>query len=272
MHTFKKHMQRIYRFLAIIILILLPLLLLCIGLTFAHFYGERNGMYLKSIPAIDKIKTKLAHNKVVIKPEDYNEITLKRTEPIYVVQQPVMQPVVQQVVPQDKVVLVVMKSQQQKKKNVATPKKKVVAKKAVKVNKKVEQKEVSVTRGSISIEKEVKKESTPETVFVKDTTIKEIVREEPVEIIKEVKPEPVPVQREVKKKKLVRKAPVEEVVEKKPCTTCKKKQNVETTIFIETEGDYEVVGQPRVVDGIVESAPVNSGGRKTVETVKRVVS
>ena len=269
MDEFKKHMQKIYRILAVIILILLPLLLLCIGLTFVHFYGEKHGTYIKTIPVVEKIKTKLAHNKVVIKPEDYNEITLKRTEPVYVMQ-PVMQPVVQQVVPQDKVVLVVMKNQQQpKKKVVATPKKKVVAKKAVKVNKKVEQKEVNITRGSISIEKEVKKEVVPETVFVKDTTIKEIVKEEPVEIVKEVKPEPVPVQRAVKKRKLVRKAPVEEVVEKKPCTTCKKKQNVETTILIETEGDYEVVGQPRVVNGVVAPA---SNGQKVVETVKRVVS
>ena len=263
-------MQKIYRILAIIMLILLPLLLLCVGLTFAHFYGERNGTYVKSIPVVDKIKTKFAHNKVVIKPEDYNEITLKRTEPVYVMQ-PVMQPVVQQVVPQDKVVLVVMKNQQQpKKKVVATPKKKVVAKKAVKVNKKVEQQEVNITRGSISIEQDVKKEVAPETVFVKDTTIKEIVKEEPVEILEEPKkPEPVPVQRAVKKRKLVRKAPVEEVVEKKPCTTCKKKQNVETTILIETEGDYEVVGRPRVVDSVV----VPSGGeQKVVETVKRVVS
>ena len=268
MDAFKQHMQKIYRILAIIMLILLPLLLLCIGLTFAHFYGERNGAYIKTVPVVEKIKTKFAHNKVVIKPEDYNEITLKRTEPVYVMQ-PVMQPVVQQVVPQDKVVLVVMKNQQQKKKNVAIPKKKVVAKKAVKVNKKVEQKEVNITRGSISIEKEVKKESTPETVFVKDTTIKEIVREEPVEVVEQTKPGPVPVQREVKKRKLIRKAPVEEVVEKKPCTTCKKKQNVETTILIETEGDYEVVGQPRVVDGVV--APV-TGGQKVTETIKRIVS
>ena len=270
MDAFKQHMQKIYRILAIIMLILLPLLLLCIGLTFAHFYGEKNGTYIKAVPVVEKIKTKFANNKVVIKPDDYNEITLKRTEPVYVVQQPVVQPVVQQVVPQDKVVLVVMKNQQQpKKKVVSTPKKKVVAKKAVKVSKKVEQKTVNVTRGSISIGKEVKKEDVPETVFVKDTTIKEIVREEPVEIIQEVKPEPVPVQREVKKKKLVRKAPVEEVVEKKPCTTCKKKQNVETTILIETEGDYEVVGQPRVVDSVVAPA---SNGQKVVETVKRVVS
>ena len=268
MDAFKQHMQKIYRILAIIMLILLPLLLLCIGLTFAHFYGERNGAYIKTVPVVEKIKTKFAHNKVVIKPEDYNEITLKRTEPVYVMQ-PVMQPVVQQVVPQDKVVLVVMKNQQQKKKNVAIPKKKVVAKKAVKVNKKVEQKEVNITRGSISIEKEVKKESAPETVFVKDTTIKEIVREEPVEVVEQTKPGPVPVQREVKKRKLIRKAPVEEVVEKKPCTTCKKKQNVETTILIETEGDYEVVGQPRVVDGVV--APV-TGGQKVTETIKRIVS
>ena len=268
MDAFKQHMQKIYRILAIIMLILLPLLLLCIGLTFAHFYGEREGTYIKTVPVVEKIKTKFAHNKVVIKPEDYNEITLKRTEPVYVMQ-PVMQPVVQQVVPQDKVVLVVMKNQQQKKKNVATPKKKVVAKKAVKVNKKVEQKEVNITRGSISIEKEVEKESAPETVFVKDTTIKEIVREEPVEVVEQTKPEPVPVERKVKKKKLVRKAPVEEVVEQKPCTTCKKKQNVETTILIETEGDYEVVGQPRVVDGVV--APV-TGGQKVTETIKRIVS
>lgn len=271
MDVFKQHMQKIYRILAIIMLILLPLLLLCIGLTFAHFYGEKHGTYVKTDSVVEKIKTKFAHNKVVIKPEDYNEITLKRTEPVYVIQQPVVQPVVQQVVPQDKVVLVVMKNQQQPKKKVvvATPKKKVVAKKAVKVNKKVEQKEVNITRGSISIEKEVKKEVVPETVFVKDTTIKEIVREEPVEIVKEVKPDPLPVQRAVKKRKLVRKAPVEEVVEKKPCTTCKKKQNVETTILIETEGDYEVVGQPRVVDSIVAPA---SDGQKVVETVKRVVS
>ena len=269
MDEFKKHMQKIYRILAVIILILLPLLLLCICLTFVHFYGEKHGTYIKTIPVVEKIKTKLAHNKVVIKPEDYNEITLKRTEPVYVIQQPVVQPVVQQVVPQDKVVLVVMKNQQQKKKVVAAPKKKVVTKKAVKVNKKVEQKEVNITRGSISIEKEVKKEVVPETVFVKNTTIKEIVKEEPVEIVKEVKPDPLPVQRAVKKRKLVRKAPVEEVVEKKPCTTCKKKQNVETTILIETEGDYEVVGQPRVVDSVVEPA---GGEQKVVETVKRVVS
>ena len=269
MDAFKQHMQKIYRILAIIMLILLPLLLLCIGLTFAHFYGDKHGQYVKTDQVVEKIKTKFANNKVVIKPDDYNEITLKRTEPVYVVQQPVVQPVVQQVVPQDKVVLVVMKNQQQNKKVVSTPKKKVVAKKAAKVSKKVEQKTVNVTRGSISIGKEVKKEDVPETVFVKDTTIKEIVREEPVEIIQEVKPEPVPVQREVKKKKLVRKAPVEEVVEKKPCTTCKKKQNVETTILIETEGDYEVVGQPRVVDSVVAPA---SNGQKVVETVKRVVS
>lgn len=269
MDALKEHMQKIYRILAIIMLILLPLLLLCIGLTFAHFYGEKNGFFIKSIPVVEKIKTKLAHNKVVIKPEDYNEITLKRTEPVYVMQ-PVMQPVVQQVVPQDKVVLVVMKNQQPKKKVVATPKKKVVAKKAVKVNKKVEQKEVNVTRGSISIEQDVKKEVVPETIFVKDTTIKEIVKEEPVEILEEPKkPEPVPVQRAVKKRKLVRKAPVEEVVKKKTCTTCKNKQNVETTILIETEGDYEVVGQPRVVDSVVVPA---GGEQKVVETVKRVVS
>ena len=267
MDAFKEHMQKIYRILAIIMLILLPLLLLCIFLTFAHFYGEKEVGYIKTVPVVEKIKTKLAHNKVVIKPEDYNEITLKRTEPVYVIQQPV----VKQVVPQDKVVLVVMKNQQQKKKVVATPKKKVVAKKAVKVNKKVEQKEVNITRGSISIEQEVKKEVVPETVFVKDTTIKEIVKEEPVEIVEQPqpKPEPLPVEREVKKKKLVRKAPVEEVVEKKPCTTCKKKQNVETTILIETEGDYEVVGQPRVVDSVVAPA---TEGQKVVETVKRVVS
>ena len=269
MDVFKQHMQKIYRILAIIMLILLPLLLLCIGLTFAHFYTEKEGVAIKTIPVVDKIKTKFAHNKVVIKPEDYNEITLKRTEPVYVIQQPVVQPVVQQVAPQDKVVLVVMKNQQQKKKVVAAPKKKVVAKKAVKVNKKVEQKEVNITRGSISIEKDVKKEVVPETVFVKDTTIKEIVKEEPVEIVEQPKPEPVPVQRAVKKRKLVRKAPVEEVVEKKPCTTCKKKQNVETTILIETEGDYEVVGQPRVVDSVVAPA---TEGQKVVETVKRVVS
>ena len=269
MDEFKKHMQKIYRILAVIILILLPLLLLCIGLTFAHFYTEKEGVAIKTIPVVDKIKTKFAHNKVVIKPEDYNEITLKRTEPVYVIQQPVVQPVVQQVAPQDKVVLVVMKNQQQKKKVVAAPKKKVVAKKAVKVNKKVEQKEVNITRGSISIEKEVKKDVVPETVFVKDTTIKEIVKEEPVEIVEQPKSEPVPVQRAVKKRKLVRKAPVEEVVEKKQCTTCKKKQNVETTILIETEGDYEVVGQPKVVDRVVAPA---GGEQKVVETVKRVVS
>ncbi|MBQ7537166.1 MAG: hypothetical protein IJT14_03545 [Rickettsiales bacterium] len=270
MHTFKKHMQRIYRFLAIIILILLPLLLLCIGLTVVHFYGEKNGTYIKAIPVVEKIKTKLAHNKVVIKPEDYNEITLKKTTPVYIVQQPVVQPVVQRVSSQDKVVLVVMKNQRQQKKKVAiVPKKKIVAKKAIKVNKKVEQKEVNVTRGSISIENDVKQEVAPETVFVKDTTIKEIVKEEPVEIVKEVKPEPVPVQREVKKRKLVRKAPVEEVVEKKPCTTCKKKQNVETTILIETDGDYEIVEQPRVVDSVVVPA---GSEQKVVETVKRVVS
>ena len=260
MDTFKKHMQKIYRILAVIILILLPLLLLCIGLTFAHFYSDKTNGDVKTIPVVEKIKTKFAHNKVVIKPEDYNEITLKRTEPVYVMQ-PVVQPVVQQTVPQDKVVLVVMKNQQQNKKavkKVVVPKKKVV-KKAAKVNK-VEVKNVE--------EKEVKKGSI-ETVFVKDTTIKEIVKEEPVEIVEQLKTDPVPVQREVKKKKLVRKAPVEEVVEKKPCTTCKKKQNVETTIFIETEGDYEVVGQPRVVDSVV--APSGSE-QKVTETVKRIVS
>ena len=271
MHTFKQHMRQIYRVLAIIILILLPLLLLCIGLTFAHFYTEKEGVAIKTIPVVDKIKTKFEHNKVVIKPEDYNEITLKRTEPVYVMQpvmQPVVQPVVQQVA-QDKVVLVVMKNQQQKKKVVVAPKKKVI-KKVAKVNKKVEQKEVNITRGSISIEKEVKKEVVPETVFVKNTTVKEIIRDETVEEAKdEVKADPVPVERRVKKRKLIRKAPVEEVVEKKPCTTCKKKQNVETTILIETEGDYEVVGQPRVVDSVVVPA---SGGQKVVETVKRVVS
>ncbi len=260
MDTFKKHMQKIYRILAVIILILLPLLLLCIGLTFAHFYSDKTNGDVKTIPVVEKIKTKFAHDKVVIKPEDYNEITLKRTEPVYVMQ-PVVQPVVQQTVPQDKVVLVVMKNQQQNKKavkKVVVPKKKVV-KKAAKVNK-VEVKNVE--------EKEVKKGSI-ETVFVKDTTIKEIVKEEPVEIVEQLKTDPVPVQREVKKKKLVRKAPVEEVVEKKPCTTCKKKQNVETTIFIETEGDYEVVGQPRVVDSVV--APSGSE-QKVTETVKRIVS
>lgn len=266
MDTFKEHMQKIYRILAVMMLILLPLLLLCIGLTFAHFYAGRGVEYVEKIPVVEKIKTKFAHNKVVIKPEDYNEITLKRTEPVYVMQPvmqavPVVQPVVQQVVPQDKVVLVVMKNQQQKKKavkKVIVPKKKVV-KKVAKVDK-VEVKKVE--------EKEVKKGSI-ETVLVKDTTIKEIVREDPVEVVEQPKPEPVPVQREVKKKKLVRKAPVEEVVEKKLCTTCKKKQNVETTILIETEGDYEVVGQPRVVDTVVAPA---SGGQKVVETVKRVVS
>lgn len=266
MDAFKEHMQKIYRILAVMMLILLPLLLLCIGLTFAHFYSGRGVEYVEKFPVVEKIKTKFAHNKVVIKPEDYNEITLKRTEPVYVMQPvmqavPVVQPVVQQVVPQDKVVLVVMKNQQQKKKavkKVVVPKKKVV-KKVAKVDK-VEVKKVE--------EKEVKKGSI-ETVLVKDTTIKEIVKEEPVEVVEQPKLEPVPVEREVKKKKLVRKAPVEEVVEKKPCTTCKKKQNVETTILIETEGDYEVVGQPRVVDSVVAPA---SNGQKVVETVKRVVS
>ena len=173
MDAFKQHMQKIYRILAIMMLILLPLLLLCIGLTFAHFYGGRNVGYVDTVPVVEKIKTKFAHNKVVIKPEDYNEITLKRTEPVYVMQPvmqavPVVQPVVQQVVPQDKVVLVVMKNQQQKKK-VVVPKKKVV-KKAAKVDK-VEVKQIE--------EKEVKKGSI-ETVFVKDTTIKEVIKEEPV--------------------------------------------------------------------------------------------
>ena len=68
MDVFKQHMQKIYRILAIIMLILLPLLLLCIGLTFAHFYTEKEGVAIKTIPVVNKIKTKFAHNKVVIKP------------------------------------------------------------------------------------------------------------------------------------------------------------------------------------------------------------